>query len=71
MSQVMRTSLFSATAKADGRTIFGTFYPIISTHLPVYSQGHLVMALLVLSLGKPFTSTDNIIIIIIITMFWL
>ena len=28
----------------------GTFYPILSAHLPVYSQGYLVMALLVLSL---------------------
>ena len=35
-------------------------YPILPAHLPVYPQGHLVVALPILSLGKLLASTDNV-----------
>ena len=39
---------------------FRTVYPIFPTQLPVYPQGHLVVALPILILGKLLASTDNV-----------
>ena len=37
-----------------------TLYPIFPTHLPVYPQGHLVVALPILILAKLLASTGNV-----------